>query len=441
MSRKYLGILFILTVTLVAIYSIHPLHSDASTQEDIIYIIPLEDTVERGLHSFLTRALQEAQAAGATVVIIEMDTLGGRIDAAMEIGKLLRTYPIPIITYVTGTATSAGAYIALNTPNIAMSPGSSIGAAEPRIITGQEVDPKSMAVWKAEMESAADAFGRDRIYAAAMVDRNVEIEGLVAKGEILSLTANQATEVGIADGVFNNRQAVLNHYGYAGTILNIDLTFAEKVARFVTNPYVVLALLTIAFLGIAIEFLVPGFGFPGIIGIGALALFFAGHMIAGAAGYEVIILFIIGIILLGIEFFAPGFGIFGITGLGAMGAAIVLAAQDTAMGIQSLFIALLITFVVSIILVKYFGFKGVWHKFILSDAQKNEHGYVAPQQRQELLGEIGEALTPLRPSGTALFDENLADVVSEAGYIQKGKKIKVVKIEGTRIVVREVKEL
>ncbi len=410
----------------------------AVNQNDVIYVIPLEQTVEKGLQSFLQRAIDEAEKAEATVIVIEMNTLGGEIEAAVDIAQTFKMTPLPMITYVTGTATSAGAYIALNTPMIAMAPGTSIGAAEPRVITGEVADPKTLAFWRAEMESAADAYDRPEIYAAAMVDRSVVIEGLTAEGELLSLTAQKAVEVGIADGVFKNRQEVLNHYGYSGTVIEVKVSFAEKLARFVTNPYVMPILLTIAFLGIAIEFIIPGFGLPGIMGISALGIFFLGHIVSGAAGYEVLILFVLGVILLAIELFVPG-GIFGIAGFIAMGLAIVLAAHDTALGIKSLFIALLITVVVSIILIKYFGFRGVWNKFVLSDSQQNEAGYVAPQVPKDLLGQEGIALTPLRPAGTARFaDDYLADVVGESGYITQGKKVKVVKIEGTRIVVREV---
>ncbi|OEF96228.1 NfeD family protein [Desulfuribacillus alkaliarsenatis] len=439
MRRKLIAYLLVFTFFL-SLFNMPPATVNADSDEDIIFVIPMEGPVEKGLDAFLKRSLTAARDEGATVVVIEMNTLGGSVDAAMSIGNRLIASEIPVITYITGTATSAGAYIALNTPMIAMSPGSTIGAAEPRFLTGQEVDPKILAFWKSEMEAAAEAFDRDPIYAAAMVDRSVVIEGLVNEEQLLSLTANKATEVGIADGVFTNRQQMLDHYGYSGQIIQADITLAERLARFVTSPNVIPFLLTIAFLGIAIEFLVPGFGLPGILGVSALAIFFIGHMAAGAAGYEVLIIFIIGIILLSIEFFAPGFGIFGISGIVAMGAAIVLAAQDTTLGMQSLLIALAITFVVSIILVKYFGYRGIWSKFILSEKQQNELGYVAPQQRKDLLGQIGETITPLRPSGTAQFDDYLADVVGEGGYIQSGRKVKVVKVEGTRIVVREIKE-
>jgi len=438
LSKQYQLYIILFALILLAMVSFPAVGYAAD--EELIYVIPLEGTVEKGLNSFMQRSLNEAKEAEATVIIIEMDTLGGSIDAAMDIAKTLRMYPKPIITYVTGTATSAGAYIALNTPMIAMSPGSSIGAAEPRDISGQPVDPKIMAVWKSEMESSAEAYGREKIYAAAMVDSNVEIEGLVKQGELLSLTALQAVDVGIADGVYKNRLEVLNSYGYSGKIISVELTIAERLARFVTNPYVMIVLLAVGFIGLAIEFIVPGYGLPGILGITSLATYFLGHIIAGAAGYEVLILFVIGIILLAIELFAPGFGLFGIAGLLAMGIAIVIAAYDTSLGITSLFIALLITIVVSVILIKYFGFRGVWNKFILNDTQQNEDGYAAPQSRKELVGYEGKAVTPLRPAGSAKFEDELVDVVAESGYIASGNKVKVVKVEGVRVVVREIKD-
>ncbi|WP_436796449.1 NfeD family protein [Desulfuribacillus stibiiarsenatis] len=402
--------------------------------------MPMESSIEKGLSVYLKRALDDAVQQGASVVVIEMNTLGGSVDAALEIGRDLRSYQIPIITYVTGTATSAGAYIALNTPMIAMSPGSSIGAAEPRIITGQETDPKYVAFWRSEMEAAADAFGRDPQIAAAMADRSIAIDGIIKEGEILSLSAQRATEMGISDGVFANRNLMLEHYGYEGVTIHSEITIAERLARFITQPYAIPILLTIAFVGIAIEFLVPGFGLPGLVGISALLLFFFGHIVAGFAGYEVLILFVIGVILLSIEFFAPGFGIFGISGVGAIIAAIIIAAHDTTLGITSLFIAFAITIVISVILVRFFGYRGVWNKIILSETQQNESGYIAHQNSNQLLGQTGLAVTPLRPAGTMEIGDTRIDVISQGSFIDRGKTVKIVKIEGTRVIVREIQD-
>jgi membrane-bound serine protease (ClpP class) len=105
----------------------------------------------------------------------------------------------------------------------------------------------------------------------------------------------------------------------------------------------------------------------------------------------------------------------------------------------SLIIAITCSIVVSIILVKVFGKRmNIFKKLILRDSTNTESGYVSNKSRIDLLGIEGEALTTLRPSGTAVIAEERVDVVTEGSYINQGKRVKVVKVEGSRIVVREV---
>ena len=105
-----------------------------------VYWIPLDQEVEQGLARFLDRGFREAKEGGAEAIILEMDTLGGDVAAALEIGKLLRTSKIPVTVYIKGEAISAGSYIALNADHILMAPGSAMGAAEPRTITGERAE-------------------------------------------------------------------------------------------------------------------------------------------------------------------------------------------------------------------------------------------------------------------------------------------------------------
>jgi membrane-bound serine protease (ClpP class) len=93
----------------------------------------------------------------------------------------------------------------------------------------------------------------------------------------------------------------------------------------------------------------------------------------------------------------------------------------------------------SILMIKVFGKKmKFFRKIILSDSTSTEKGYVSNKTRAELIGLEGYALTALRPAGTAVLEDERIDVVSEGGFIQKGARIRVVKAEGSRIVVREM---
>jgi membrane-bound ClpP family serine protease len=210
------------------------------------------------------------------------------------------------------------------------------------------------------------------------------------------------------------------------------------MVEFLTNPIIVTFLLTIAGAAIVYELFSTKFGVSGFIGLFALLLFFYGHFQAGLAGLGTIVLFAVGILLIFLEFFLPG-AISGTLGLAALIASLFLAGDNPLyMGI-SIFISLSISIVLLYIMIKVFGKKMVvFNRMILFETARKEDGYVSNVNRIDLLGSVGEALTVLRPSGTAVIHNERVDVVSEGGFIDQGAKIKVIKVEGVRVVVREV---
>src|SRR5699024_10161042 len=188
----------------------------------------------------------------------------------------------------------------------------------------------------------------------------------------------------------------------------METTVAEEIARFITNPVVIPILLSIASLGLIVELYSPGFGVPGSMGILALVLFFYGHIIAGLAGMEAVLLLIIGIGLIVAEFFVTG-GILGLLGVGAIIGSLFMSGYDLSHMSLSIAIAFIVAIVAGVVLYKFIGMEGV-------------------------------TVTPLRPAGTALFDNERIDVVSEGSFIELDKEVKVIKVEGMRVVVREIKK-
>lgn len=404
---------------------------------ETVYWIPLNNTIEQGLTTYLTRTFQEAEEASAAAIVVEMRTLGGEVGAALDIGQLIARSPVPVTVFIRGEAISAGAYIALNAPTIVMTKDSAIGAAEPRLISGEAADPKTVAAWSSKMRSAAEANGRDGDIAAGMVDRNVVIKGLKEKGSLISLSAEQAVKLNIADRLADEEADVLDTIGLPqAKIVKTDLTLAEKVARFLTSPFVIPILFTIGLVGIAVELFTPGFGIAGGIGVTAFALYFFGHFIAGFAGAETFVLFVIGIVLLVVELFVPGFGLFGILGIISLGTGIARAAYDSVYVLIALSGALLVALVVLFVVIRLFGGKGAWRKFVLTEKQDNEAGYVAASPHKDLLGKQGQTVTPLRPAGAAKFETQRIDVVSDGSFIAQGEPVVVVAVDGTKVVVR-----
>ena len=215
-------------------------------------------------------------------------------------------------------------------------------------------------------------------------------------------------------------------------------SFAEGLARFITNPYVVPILLTIASLGLVFELYSPGFGLPGAMGISSLLLFFYGHYVAGLAGYESLLLFLLGLILIVAEFFLPG-GIAGSLGAVAVIGGIIMAGGNVVHMAISVIIALFLSILLVIIMVKVFGKRmNIFKRLILTDSTSTESGYVSNVNRLELIGLEGITVTALRPSGTVKIEDERLDVVAEGSFIENHTKVKVVKVEGSRIVVREL---
>nr|WP_286201237.1 nodulation protein NfeD [Bacillus sp. ISL-4] len=412
----------------------------ASANEKIVYHVPIEETVEKGLSAFLERALTTAEAADADLVIFEVNTPGGAVDAAGEIAKLLSDSPIKTVAYVNNRALSAGAYISLSADEIYMVPSATMGSAAVIDSTGNAAGKKAQSYWLAAMKTAAEQNGRDPIYAQAMADVDIDLPEYGAeKGKLLTFTAEQAKKAGYSEGTVSGKAELYSILGVEDAdIRSIEESFPEKLARFLTNPIVVPILLTIAGIGIVMELFSPGFGIPGVIGITSLVLFFYGHLVAGITGYESLAMFIIGVILVLIEFFIPG-GIIGLLGFTAIVGSLFLATGDPVHMTISLLIAVTVSILVFILLVKVFGKQmKFFRKMILTDATKTEQGYVSNPNRLDLLGVEGKALTDLRPSGTALVKEERVDVVTEGSFISKGSSIIIVKVEGSRVVVREI---
>ncbi|WP_442919997.1 NfeD family protein [Metabacillus sp. B2-18] len=437
--RKRFFLFLIVFAFILSIYQGFTSIISAESNEKV-YIIPVEETVEKGLSQYIKRTVSDAQSQKVDHIILEIDTLGGAVDGAMEIADTLRSSEIPITAYINRRAISAGAYIALNANQIYMAPGSQMGSAA--IITGDgnAADDKAQSLWLSEMRESAERNGRDPKYALAMADKDVDIpEYGAGKGDLLTLETKQALEVGYSEGTAIDRDDLLKQLGYNNAVeIVAEESFAEKVARFLTNPVVVPILLSIGSLGLVVELYSPGFGVPGSMGLAALLLFFYGHLVAGLAGMESIILFILGIIFIIAEFFVPG-GILGIVGFVSIITSLYVASGDFVHMTISLLISFAVSITASILLVKVFGKRmNIFKKLILRDSTNTESGYVSNVSRAELVGAEGVALTTLRPSGTAIISDERLDVVTEGGYITKGNKVKVVKVEGSRIVVREL---
>lgn len=405
-----------------------------------VYKVPVTNEVEKGLYAFLQRSFKEAEEANAKAIILEINTPGGFTTVAGDIGRLMDNTELEVIAYIHDDALSAGAFLALHADSIYMSPNGSMGAAQVIVADGNAADAKATSAWNAAMINAAKSSpGRDPVYALAMSDPDQDLPKYRAGvGKLLTLTADEAVEVNYSQGTVKSFEELLKKTGYEhAQVIHMNETFSEKLARFITNPIVVPILLSVAGLGLVLELYSPGFGVPGTMGASALILFFYGHLVAGLAGYEALILFFIGVGLIIAEFFLP-FGIAGVIGSLAIIGSIIMAGGNPMFMAVSLLIAIAIAITGMVVIMKFFGKKlHLLNRMVLMDSTDTESGYVSNVNRINLIGREALTATPLRPSGAVVLDGERIDVVSEGSYIERGKNVIIVKVEGSRIVVRE----
>ncbi|MGE7978778.1 NfeD family protein [Psychrobacillus sp. NPDC093200] len=432
--------LFISFCLLLAAFAMVVPSFSADTQT--VYKVPIYEEVEDGLYAFLKRSIKEAEEAEADAIIFDINTPGGFVDSAEKIVNLLDSTPIRKIAYINSQALSAGAYLALHTDEIYMSPNGSMGAAAVIDSAGNAADMKATSAWKAKMRNAAERTGKEPIYAQAMADESVDLpEYRAGEGQLLTLSAREAIEVGYSEGTVATFDELLTKSNLTGAkVVETKEAFVETLARIVTNPVVVPILLSLASLGLILELYSPGFGVPGTVGLLSLGLFFYGHLVAGLAGYETFVLLALGILLVIAEFFIPG-GIIGILGLVAILFSIILAGGNLFYMSVAVLIAITVAIIGMVIIVKFFGKKvRLLNKMILTDATTTEKGYVSNHNRLDLVGKIAETMTPLRPSGTIRIENERIDAVSDGSFIGKDKQVVIIKVEGSRIVVREARE-
>jgi membrane-bound serine protease (ClpP class) len=422
----------------------------SSLAQQKVYIAFIEGDIDLGLAPYISRVVSDAENADADAIIFKINTFGGRVDAATQIKDAIMGTDLLTIAFINNRAISAGALIAISCDKIVMVPGSSIGAATVVDQTGEKQSEKYQSYMRSEMRSTAERNGRRTDIAQGMVDETFIIEGLVDSTKLVTLTANESYEYGIADTLLESLDEVLEYFDLAGAESVVQTSnWAEDVVRFLNNPIISSILIMIGFFGLFAEIKSPGWGVPGTAGVLALTLFFGSSYILQLASIVEILMFIVGLSLILLEVFViPGFGIAGIGGIlliiaslffALIGADPFLDMRAVSMAIIQLTVALVLSIVLIIVLAKFLPRTTIFKKFVLSVEEKSEEGFVSHTTSEDMVGKAGKALTDLRPSGTAEIDGKRVDVVTDSEFIEKGSSLEVIEVEGIRVVVREVK--
>lgn len=208
---------------------------------------------------------------------------------------------------------------------------------------------------------------------------------------------------------------------------------------FIIDSSMVQALLLIViFLSILVEIKTGGTGVGALLGLIAAAVFWGSSYVKGLVSLYQIALFIGGVIFIIIEILTPTIGLLAGIGVVAILYSLILAMGGDINAIYMMAISLIIAIIIFAVILKKLPSSRLWKKLILTNTSSTEQGYVSSVDYSKYLNKEGVVLSELRPSGSVEIDGVPVDVVSEGKFISKGEKVRVVKIEGVRIIVRRI---
>ncbi|WP_331721978.1 NfeD family protein [Alkalithermobacter paradoxus] len=400
------------------------------------YVVNIKGEINPGTYYYVRNSIEKAQNEDADLIVFEIDTMGGRVDSAVNISDAIVSAGIPTVAYINKKAESAGVLISISCDKIYMAQGSTIGSAETIPYT-----EKNISYWTSQLRTVAQQKGRDSDVVAAMADRDIKIEGLVDKGKLLNLTSENAKEIDFIDGIANSRNEVYSDIKMNNvTEIVVEKTLFDEFVNIINLTFIAPVLLSIGFIGLITEIITPGFGIGGIISILGFGLFFGGSVLGGSASTFVLFIFLIGLIFLVLEALAPGFGIFGISGILAVVVSIIMASNSLLQAFAYMFVAFIITIIATVFLIKKLPKRKISKTLLLETKLNKEGGFVPYKENTDYIGKVGNSVSDLRPSGKVQIGNEILDCISETSYIEKNKAVKIIKIDGNKIIVREIKE-
>lgn len=439
--------IFIILILIFA--SIEIVYSEDASKVYVIKKLEFQE-INRWYDAYIKKAIKKAADEGASLIILELDTPGGLLSSALSIKNSIIESDVPVVAYINKNALSAGALISLSCEAIYMSDGSIIGAATPVYMKGDDIEKageKEISAMRAAMRSSAERNKKNVRVAEAMVDETIVLtkknDGIDLDDKtLLTLSTEEALKVNIADGKANSITDIikLRNLSENSVIKNVEEEKYDYILRFLINPVVLSALISIGIIGVYIELKTPGFGIGGVISIIAFSIFFFAQIFVGDSGFLAPAIFFLGVVLLAIEIFViPGFGITGILGIFGIVAGIFMSfgINNIAQATLVVFVSLISDIILIIILARFIlKSKGFKNKMAL---ETDTAGYHSSVSYDNLLGLEGITETLFRPSGNIIIDGKKYDAITEGEFINKGAKIKVILVEGNKIVVKEVK--
>lgn len=397
-----------------------------------VHLIAIDGGINPAVDDFIREAIARAQTAGASALVIQLDTPGGQLTSTQTIVKKIFGAPLPVIVYVAPSgagAGSAGVFITLSAHIAAMAPGTNIGAAHP--VSGSGEDVKGAMGEKVEnfaasfIETIAQKRGRNAEWAIQAVRKSVSVteKDALAKNVVDVVAKDLDDLLNQIDGrkvEVNDRQQVLSVKN--AKIERFEMSLKQKIINKLADPQIAVLLFMAGILGLYMEFSHPGVLFPGVAGAIALVLAFTSLQII-PFNYAGLVLMILGIALLIGEAFVPSFGVLGVGGAVALafGALLLFDTDNSDLTVdRSVVLAAVGTLSAYILIVGY----------LVSRTQKKK----ATVGLEGLVGEIGEVKVALNPSGKIFVHGEYWSAEAE-DQVAVGEKVRVVGFDGMRLKV------
>jgi membrane-bound serine protease (ClpP class) len=465
-------------------------------------LIRVEGVIGPMLAAYFERKLALAEAEGADLVIVEIDSPGGTLEESRNMADRLQNLDFAhTAAYVPKQALSGAAIMALGCDDIIMSPTALIGDAGPIFQDENSqfrfAPEKIISDLAQRVRALAAGKGRPPALAEAMVDKNLQVFRVknINTGEVtckskreidaeahpdqweiiapiaesghdrfLELNGRRAVEVGLAQGLADSRENLKERYKLPGELTILEPSGVDTFVYILYNPFIIAILIIIGLIGLYIEFISPGVGIGGLIAGLCFALFFWSHFLGGTANWFDVMLFAVGVLCLIAELFIiPGFGVVALTGVVLILISLIMACQKFLIPhnnrelIQLTHTLLIILgsgggFLLAAFLIsKKFGSIPLFSKMMLRpphpvygfrDEPANlANPFVASPPENQFtvkIGDVGVAQSSLRPAGKARFGAQIIEVATDGDFIPQGRRVEVVEQSGGRIVVREV---
>lgn len=433
---------------------------DTIINNAVIVKLDLKSQINHSARRATNLAFELVEEKNADALIIEMNTPGGLLNEADSIRTKLMNAKFPVFVLIKPNAASAGALISIACTKIYMSNGSTIGAATVVTQSAEALPDKYQSYMRGMMRSTAESRGRDPKIAEAMVDQELEVEGVSEKGHVLTLTRTEALKLGFCDGKAESIEEVLEQEGYKNyEIIKPKFSGIDKTLNFLTNPFFHGILILVILAGLYYELQSPGIGFPLILAVIAALLYFAPLYIEQLAASWEILIFVVGILLIMLEIFViPGFGVAGILGLILLLSGLILALVDniyfdfTFVNPKELIKALSIvttSFFCGVVLIFATGGSVLkskaFQRLVLTDTLSKtnyrsnlSNTQTVSEKEQSVAGKSGIVYTNMSPSGKVIIENEIYSAITEGEYIAKNSKIIVLKDMGNKVIVREL---